>query len=131
MTKNLPRLELSSTVLAEWLERQDPDLWWLVDGDPVLTGTLSFPCPGDVLAGELRRINQPLLLIPPESAELDPGKRPVSSHDLDDPVYLQEKGDDRTFSFRWARSPSPGDWMLIEDRDSAKLARGLDDSEEG
>jgi hypothetical protein len=33
-----------------------------VDGDPLLTGRLTFPCPAARLAAELRKINRPLLV---------------------------------------------------------------------
>ena len=128
MTTNLPRLELSSVELAAWLDKQDPDVWWLVDGDPLLTGNVSFPCPSDVLAAELRRLDQPLLLIPPETAQ--PGDRRIISDDIDELVYTEEGIEERMFRLRWAKFPDRHEWLLIEDLDSARWARGLDDSEE-
>jgi hypothetical protein len=57
-----PHYELPSSELAAWLEMQGKDRWWNVDGDPLLTGHLEFPCPADELADELRRLNRPLLV---------------------------------------------------------------------
>jgi hypothetical protein len=57
-----PHFEISSTELAAWLEQQGVDRWWNVDGDPLLAGRLSFPCPADELAAELTKINRPLLV---------------------------------------------------------------------
>ena len=57
-----PHYELPSAELAAWLEQQGKDRWWNVDGDPLLTGRLDFPCPADELADELRRIDRPLLV---------------------------------------------------------------------
>src|SRR5947207_9170352 len=57
-----PHYMIASSELADWLERQGADCWWNVDGDPLLTGRLTFPCPTDELAAELRRIDRPLLL---------------------------------------------------------------------
>ena len=57
-----PHYEIHSTELAAWLEKQGKDRWWNVDGDPLLTGRLEFPCPADELAEELRRLNRPLLV---------------------------------------------------------------------
>src|SRR5436190_5148789 len=57
-----PHFEISSAELAVWVERQGLDRWWNVDGDPLLTGRVPFPCPGDELAEELRRINRDLLV---------------------------------------------------------------------
>src|ERR1017187_9367103 len=54
--------EILSSELAKWLEERAPDSWWNVDGDPLLTGRLSIPCPTDELASELRKINRPMLV---------------------------------------------------------------------
>ncbi len=125
MTKDLPRLELDSAELANWLDKQAPEVWWLVDGDPLLTGNLSFPCPSDVLAKELRRVDQPLLLIPPSDTKL--GDRHISSSDLDSLVQKDQDRDERILLLRWAKSPDSIDWTLIEDKESAKWALGIED----
>jgi hypothetical protein len=127
MTTNLPRLELPAAELANWLDKQNPDVWWLVDGDPLLTGNLSFPCPSDVLAKELRRLNRPVLLIPSEDVKRSSG--PISSNDLDSLVRKEGDRDERMFLFRWTQFPSYDNWMLIEDKDSARWASGIDDEE--
>ena len=63
--------EILSSELAKWLEERAPDSWWNVDGDPLLTGRLSIPCPTDELAAELRKINRPMLV----AAKDDPGAK--------------------------------------------------------
>jgi hypothetical protein len=57
-----PHYAISSAELGAWIAEQGTDRWWNVDGDPLLTGSLSFPCPGDELAEELRRIDRLLLV---------------------------------------------------------------------
>src|SRR5207244_4763105 len=57
-----PHYELPSAELAAWLEQQGPDRWWSVDGDSLLTGRMTFPCPARSLATELRKIGRPLLV---------------------------------------------------------------------
>jgi hypothetical protein len=47
-----PHYEVPSVELASWLEGLGPDRWWNVDGDPLLTGRLRFPCPAAGLAAE-------------------------------------------------------------------------------
>ena len=128
MTTELPRLELSSAELATWLDGQDEGLWWLVDGDPLLTGNVSFPCPGDILAEELRRLDRTLILVPPKDTPA--GDRKLMSTDLD--AFAQKEGNrqERIFAFRWAHPPQSEEWLLIEDKESAKWAGGLDDEEE-
>jgi hypothetical protein len=57
-----PHFEVAADTLAKWLEKQGQDQWWSVDGDPLLTGRLDFPCPGNELAIELMKIGKPLLV---------------------------------------------------------------------
>jgi hypothetical protein len=57
-----PHYEVPAGELAAWLEGQGRERWWNVDGDPLLTGRLTFPCPADRLAAELKKINRPLLV---------------------------------------------------------------------
>jgi hypothetical protein len=57
-----PHYEVPSVELAAWLEGQGTDRWWNVDGDPLLTGRLTFPSRAAHLAAELRKINRPLLV---------------------------------------------------------------------
>src|SRR5260370_10045806 len=59
--KEKPHYTLSAASLAEWIERQ-PDQWWSVDGDPLLSSILDFPCPTDEIAPMLRSIGSNLLV---------------------------------------------------------------------
>jgi hypothetical protein len=95
--------------LAAWIEDQGEEIWWRVDGDPLLMGRLMFPCPPDELAEELRKINRPLLVSDPNGAghgeEVLPDElsRLVEREELGVPVlYLSWQGDSN-------------DWLLIED----------------
>ena len=71
-----PHYEIQSSELAAWLEQQGVDLWWNVDGDPLLTGRLTFPCPADELSAELRKLNRALLVQAPEGRF--GGERPIN-----------------------------------------------------
>lgn len=137
-----PHYQVASSELADWLERQGTDIWWSVDGDPILTGRMSVPLPADELADELRRMNRPLLVRDLNHTPTARGQQ-VTAQDLDqlvgrmgDGVLLTRPGprpawmDDRVFYLSW---PDRGEeWMLIEDgqttederRDAALLARG-------
>lgn len=57
-----PHYEIPSRELAAWLREQGEDGWWNVDGDSLLTGRMTFPCPAEALANELRGIDRPLLV---------------------------------------------------------------------
>ena len=59
--KSKPHYTLPAEALADWVESQ-PDRWWAVDGDPYLMSVVDFPCPGDELAPEIRRVGKDLLV---------------------------------------------------------------------
>ena len=127
--KNEPHYEIPSGELAAWVERQGTDRWWNVDGDPLLTGRLTFPAPGDELAAELRRINLPLLIQDPHNR----GQGQVIGRDqLDGLVARLGDGaqvsgpkppwvSDRVFSLCWKGTDE--DWLLIEDQETTEKSR--------
>jgi len=100
--------------LAGWLEEQGADRYWSVDGDPELGGRLSFPCPGDELAGELRKIDKSLVVVPPPEPPAEPGG---PAPQLDRYVDEEELGT-RVLQLRWEGSDSA--WLLIEDEETSR-----------
>ncbi len=59
-----PYYVLRPSELADWLDRE-PDTWWIIDGDPRLTGErIDLPCPGEELAELLRRYKKDLYFYP-------------------------------------------------------------------
>ena len=129
--RNEPPFTLPSEALADWLERQGADRWWSVDGDPLLTGRLSFPCPADELACELRRIHRTLRVH-------DLRDPPVGHGELNAPAVLDalvtrlggngdadgrtEAGEnDRLLVLSW---DDRGDvWLLVEDEETTARCR--------
>lgn len=126
-----PHYEIPSAELATWLELQGIDLWWNVDGDPLLTGRLSFPCPGDELAKELREINRPLLAqaakgdADAKAQVIDAGKisQLVSrfAGNLRSTGPLPQWANDRFLYMCWKGSPH--EWLLAEDSVTTKQFR--------
>lgn len=126
-----PYYEISSTELAAWLERQG-DAWWSVDGDPLLTGLLAFPSPGDELATVLRRLNRPLLIQDRRADPKGKGER-IDTTKLDElattlgNIYEINGGakpawaSDRVFFLSWKGSRT--EWMLIEDIETTESNR--------
>lgn len=123
-----PHFEVPSSGLAEWIEKQGTTVWWNVDGDPLLTDRLTFPCPGDELADVLRRFDRPLLV-------QDPKKRPNANGQIIGNVEIdslanvlgsnvQYSGnkpawaDDRIFCCCW--KDSDDEWLLTEDIETSK-----------
>ena len=105
--------------LASWVEDQGEDIWWRVNGDPLLMSRVMFPCPADELAPELRKINRPLLVSDPNGAGhgqevvSDDLSRLLEREELGVPVlYMSWQGD-------W------NDWLLIEDEPLGEPSDGL------
>ena len=97
-----------------------------MDGDPLLTGRLSIPCPTDELAAELRKINRPMLV----AAKDDPGAKGQTidaskvgaltryAGNLNTPGPVASWVNDRLFDLSWKGSAQV--WLLIEDSGSAR-----------
>ena len=127
---NGPHYEISSSELAIWLEKEAAGSWWNVDGDPLLTGRLSFPCPADELANELQAIGRPLLIqairgdadAEGQSLKADQVSRTVSrfQSNLHTTGRLPDWANDRLFYCCWKGSPH--EWLLTEDSVTAKQA---------
>jgi hypothetical protein len=126
-----PHFKIASAALAEWLEQQGVDRWWNVDGDPLLTGRLSFPCPADELAAELRRLNKALLVQDRRKSPSGHGQA-VTVQELD--ALVTRLGDnvavngarpgwanDRLFFLCW--EDHGDDWMLVEDEETTERSR--------
>lgn len=119
-TKDQPHYTLHANVLAEWLELQGSDSWWTVDGDPWLTQRVSFPCPGDELAIQIRSVGKDLFLLDVDDRE-DACGQSVARGQIDSLAFQDAEG--RAFQFSWKGDPSNTDWNLVEDKESAALAR--------
>jgi hypothetical protein len=131
-----PHYEIASTDLAEWLEEQGKDRWWNVDGDPLLTGRLTFPCPASDLAAELRKIDRPLL-VQAKKDDKEAKGQPVGKVKIDALVghfsenlhvpaggELPPWGGDRLLYLRWKGSPE--EWLLEEDSETTEQMLGED-----
>src|SRR5207249_8593119 len=101
------------------------DRWWNVDGDPLLTGRMTFPCPGDELATELRKIDRPLL-VQAKKDDVDAKGQAISKDKLNelighfadilypfDPGQAPPRAGDRILYLCWKRLFD--DWLLAED----------------
>lgn len=108
-----PHFKLMPSVLASWLDRQAAASWWSVDGDPLLTERLNFPCPSHDLAREFRRINRPLLVLAPQGPQ-DATVREVEENDLDQLSRVDQLRD-RALQLCWEDANPEIDWVLCED----------------
>jgi hypothetical protein len=109
--KEKPHYTLSAASLAGWIESQ-PETWWSVDGDPLLTGTVDFPCPSDELAPAIRKEGKDLLLYDRTPASRAHGE-PIAGEKLDGLADRNNRRRARIFLLNWIDSDI--DWLLVED----------------
>ncbi len=110
--KNKPHYSILAASLAQWIEAQ-PDRWWSVDGDPLLTSLLDFPCPSDELAPMIRKIGKRLLLQDKNALSTAQGEE-IESDMLDALSDTTNRQRQRTWCLSWQGSEI--DWLLIEDQ---------------
>ena len=114
---------VSAAELANWVEQQGTDRWWTVDGDPVLMGRLSLPCPGDELANELRVVNIPLVVFSETNEAVS--NETLDARQLDAFVRIwgvvpstgvseSRQNGARMLVLAWQRTPD-SEWLLLED----------------
>lgn len=89
-----------------------PDKWWSVDGDPLLTSLVDFPCPSDELASALIRIGGILLLQDKNPASQAHGEA-IASDKLGDMADTSSRKRRKIFRLSWVNSDV--DWLLLED----------------
>ncbi len=109
--KEAPHYTLSAAALAGWIESQ-PDNWWFVDGDPLLTSILDFPCPSDELGPAIRKVGKDLLLRDKNPASNAHGET-ITGDRLDELADIGNWRREKTLLLSWAGSDI--DWLLIED----------------
>ena len=76
-----PHYLVRSPQLATWLRQANPDSWWSVDGDPLLTALLDFPCPTEELALQLDQLDRDLVVesLPDDDEAVG---QPITTDDL-------------------------------------------------
>ncbi len=106
-----PHYTLPAAILAQWIESQ-PDKWWSVDGDPLLTSIVDFPCPSDELAPMILREGKNLLLQDKNPASQAHGEV-IGGDKLDGLADTSNRKHRKILRLSW--SGSDVDWLLIED----------------
>lgn len=131
---------ISANDLATWIEQLGVERWWTVDGDPLLTGRISFPCSGDELAEEIRAVNLPLVVFeetneakaacPVDATNLDQLARPAWGIGSFAEEFAAHRARARMLVLAWQRSAHL-EWLLVEVAGSMERAAGLDAENEG
>ena len=113
MSKVKPHVVVPSRKLADWLDGQ-PETWWNVDGDPLLTSEIAFPCPNDELAEGFRKHRHDLIIFT---------RTETQTTDLDDLADTDNPRREKYILAAW--SGSDIEWLLSEDKDMAEEARRM------
>lgn len=112
----LPYFTIDAEKLAKWLDGQ-PDSWWFVDGDPVLTSRVDFPCPSDELATALRQQGQSLKIFDPRAQPKADGEAaPID--ELNKLADTANNSGAKTYLLSWEADDNQ--WLLVEDPNAAK-----------
>lgn len=120
------RFLISTAEVAAWLRNYGAESWWTVDGDSILGGLLSFPCPADKLAKVLSARPGSLLFCDKDQPASSPGYQ-IDATELNLHVNSDTAGE-RVLEFAWPKTPQ-ADWLLIEDKETARMARTLEQAQ--
>lgn len=139
--RGAPHYELPSAELGAWLEQQGSNRWWSVDGDPLLTGRMTFPCPASALASELTKIGRPLLVqakkedTQANGQQIDRSRIDAVVDRIANNIHMIRGGekppwsDDRILYLCWKGSAD--EWLLAEDSETTVLMRGEEQNRDG
>ena len=119
MSKTKQHVVVSSRKIAEWLDGQ-PGTWWNVDGDPVLTSEVDFPCPNEELAKGFRKHDSDIKVFTKKRNRPRAGED-LNSLELDDLVDKENPRGEKNLLAAWMGSDI--EWLLSEDKDMAEEAR--------
>ncbi len=119
MSETKHAIVIPSRKLAEWLDSQ-PDTWWSVDGDPLLTSEVDFPCPSDELAEALRKHENDITVFTNRKTQPS-GGADLHSLDLDELTDTENPRKEKNILAAWRGSEI--EWLLSEDKEMAEAAR--------
>ncbi len=123
-TTHLPHFIISSAELAKWIEEQK-DLWWYVDGDPLLMSKLDFSCPSEELAAELKKQESHLMVFDGSEASTANGST-ISAADLDKLANTDNYYEARNFMMSWvSEAGEVFQWLLAEDPNAIEDSQEL------
>jgi hypothetical protein len=103
---------LSADLLAEWLEKKAPDVWWFLDGEREVSSRQALPAPGEDLAEAFRRHGGRLAVVREEPGALAAGE----IMDIDSLARLFEAdAEGRALELAWIANGKAGTpWLLLE-----------------
>jgi hypothetical protein len=119
MTEKMRSISIPSRKLAKWLDGQ-PGSWWNVDGDPLLTSEVDFPCPNEELAEALRKHDNDIILFAGNNVKIGV-RTDWDSLEIDDLTDTENRRKEKTLLAAWKGSDI--EWLLSEDKEMAEIER--------
>jgi hypothetical protein len=105
-----PHFTIAPYNLAAWIADQGENVWWTVDGDPLLMSRLDFPCPPEEIAAELQRHTTRLLVADPQRRA---GGEELTPEEFGHVTEMfRERGDPLFLSWETGEV----DWLLAQDK---------------
>jgi hypothetical protein len=119
MSDKKNQITIPARKLAEWLDGQ-PGTWWNVDGDPLLTSEVVFPCPNDELVEALRKHDHDIVIFTRKPRGLA-ANQDANILDLDDLADIENPRKEKIILAAWKGCDN--EWLLSEDKDMAEEAQ--------
>ena len=116
--KTEPHCIVKAADLGDWFARQGEEMWWVIDGDNYLMERIGSPCPGDILATTLRKLDRSLLIADPEKKG---SGEAVTGQGIGDLAFIDRDGN-RVFQLSWDQPDAGDTWLIYEDKETAELA---------
>ncbi len=105
-------LILSADLLAQWLEKKAPKIWWFLDGEPEISGAQALPAQGEDLAAAFRRHGGRLAVM--DEVDMTP-RGEVADLEALDGLLEPDDDDERALELAWLVNDKPGEpWLLVE-----------------
>jgi hypothetical protein len=103
---------LKAALLADWLEKEAPEIWWFLDGEREISASQSLPAEGRDLAAAFRRHGGSLVVVQEEPDQVQSGE----VTDIDSLQELFDEADDgRALELAWlGHAGTSAPWLLVE-----------------
>jgi hypothetical protein len=103
-------MTLAADLLADWLEKKAPKIWWFLDGEREVSSAQALPAQGEDLARAFRRHGGRLVVVQDEPGSVKSGD--VTDLDALDEL-LESDDDERALELAWLVKGKPSAPSLL------------------
>jgi hypothetical protein len=105
-------ITVSASLLAEWLAKRAPKIWWFLDGEREVSVAQPLPAQGEDLAAAFERHGGTLAVVQEDPAHQPSGD--VVDVDALDKLF-EPDGGERALELAWIDGGHSGEpWLLVE-----------------